>query len=139
MEVSKCMGLGRALCRSLRLRLCSCIRGVFFEACWVSFMRRPSKVLLPVLGWSTAIGIDVMYGLRVIALVVIVTGSCNFVWFCILPLLLELAKMLNLRLVHRALTRWLCKGLALRAVIAYTMTCSSDTSGAWALSCRNLW
>jgi hypothetical protein len=76
------------------------LRGSLFEASWVSFLRRSSEVLLPVLWWSTTIRVDVVYGLRVIALVVIVTRSCSFVRFCNLPLLLELLKMLNLRLVE---------------------------------------
>jgi hypothetical protein len=71
--------------------------GSLIESHWVSFRRRPSKVFLPVLWWPTTIRINAVYKLRVVALVITITTSWSFVWFCNFPLLLEFMKMLDLR------------------------------------------
>jgi hypothetical protein len=39
-----------------------------------------------------------MHRLRVVVLVITITGSWSFAWFCNFPLLLEFAEMLDLRL-----------------------------------------
>jgi hypothetical protein len=91
------MGLGRALGHGSKLRLFGCIRGSFIESPWVSFVRRPSEVFLPVLWWPTTIRIDAMYRLRVVTLVITITRSWSFVWFSNFPLLLEFVEMLDLR------------------------------------------
>jgi hypothetical protein len=56
-------------------------RGSLIEGPWVSFLRRWSKFFLPVLWWSKTIRIDAMHRSTIAALIVIVTGSCSFVWF----------------------------------------------------------
>jgi hypothetical protein len=77
MEVSKCTGLDRTLYHGLRLRLSDCMGGGGLWSKLLVFLS--SEVLLPVLWRSTAVRIDVMYELWVIALAVIVIGSCGIV------------------------------------------------------------
>jgi hypothetical protein len=71
--------------------------GSSIESPWVSFLRRPSEVFLLVLWWPITIRIDVVYMLRVFALVITITRSWSFIWFCNFPLLLNFAEMLDLR------------------------------------------
>jgi hypothetical protein len=55
-------------------------------------------VLLPILRWS--ISFDVVHKPRVVMLIFIVVRSWSFVWFSNFPLLLNFAKVLDLRLVE---------------------------------------
>jgi hypothetical protein len=55
--------------------------GSLVEGPWVSFLRRWSEIFLPVLWWPATIRIDAMHRLRVAVLIIIVAGSCSFVWF----------------------------------------------------------
>jgi hypothetical protein len=74
--------------------------GSLIKSPWVSFLRRPSEVFLPVLWLPTPIRINVVYRLWVVALVITITRSWSFVWFCNFPLLLEFAEMLGLQLTE---------------------------------------
>jgi hypothetical protein len=75
-------------------------RGSSIEGPWVSFRQRWSKILLPVLWWPMTIRINVVHRSRIAVLIIIVTASCSFIWFCHFPLLLELAEMQDLRLAE---------------------------------------
>jgi hypothetical protein len=64
-------------------------------------LRRCPKILLPILWWPTAIGINAMHQLGIDSLAIIVArGPCGFVCPCIFPLLLMLAKVLYIRLAE---------------------------------------
>jgi hypothetical protein len=94
--VSLCMGLNCDRGHDLELHSFGCMGRSLIEGPWVSFLRRWSVILLPVPWWPATIRIDVMHRLGVDALIIIVMGSCSFIWFRNFPLLLELAKMLDL-------------------------------------------
>jgi hypothetical protein len=79
MGVSLCMGLGCDRDHDLELHPFGYMGGSLIEGPWVSFLRRWSKILLPVLWWPANIRIDAMHMLGVAALIIIVTGSCSFV------------------------------------------------------------
>jgi hypothetical protein len=70
--------------------------GPLVKGCMVSFLRRWSKILFPVLWWPTTIGIDDLYRLGIIALIIIVARPWRFVLLLGFPLLLKLVKVLDL-------------------------------------------
>jgi hypothetical protein len=86
MEVSLCMGLDRALRHGLKLHLFGCIGGG-------GVFDRKSLGFFPM---KATIIIDAMYRIWVVSLVITITRSLIYVWFCNIPLLLEFAEMLDL-------------------------------------------
>jgi hypothetical protein len=53
-------------------------RGSLIEGSWVSFLWRWSKNFLLVLWWPATIKINVVHRSEIVALIIIVTGSCSF-------------------------------------------------------------
>jgi hypothetical protein len=81
MVLSLCLGLGHDHAHDLALYHFGCIGGEsLIEGHWVSFLRRWSEILLPVRWWPATIRIDATHRIGVATLIIIVMGSCSFVW-----------------------------------------------------------
>jgi hypothetical protein len=76
------MGLGRAPSHGSKLRLSGCIGGIFDRKSLGFFPAMALQSSSPSSLVAVTIRVDVVHKLRVVALVITVTGSWNFVWFC---------------------------------------------------------
>jgi hypothetical protein len=81
MGVYLCMSLSHDHSHDLGLRLFCYMEGIYDRSAWVSFLCRWSKILLPVLWWPAIIRIDDVHMFGIATLIIIVMGSCSFIWF----------------------------------------------------------
>jgi hypothetical protein len=121
------------------------------EVVWISYLS------FQVFWWSTTIRINVVDMLRIVVVWPVFTVLCwswgfimlggGGVLYCSSFWKWRTSDLLNFTkfsynsttVFDHSHTKWLCNSLARSALIAWAMIWSLDTSGAYALSCRNLW